>query len=50
VNVSLLVLIALAIIVVGWLLVRQRVRAARPTDLGSISERWLSEHRIGRDR
>ena len=47
---SLLVWIAIAVVVALWLLVRQRVRSAQRDDLGSISERWLTEQRSGRDR
>jgi len=42
--------IAIGIAVIALMLVRRRMRAARRRDLGSISERWLTEQRTGRDR
>lgn len=42
--------IAIGIVVIVLVLVRRRVLAARRTDLGAISERWLTEQRNGRDR
>jgi hypothetical protein len=46
--VALVVWIAIAIVVIA-VMVRRRVLSARRHDLGSISDRWLMEHRTGRD-
>jgi hypothetical protein len=42
--------IAIGITVIVLMIVRHRMRSARRSDLGSISERWLSEQRTGHDR
>ena len=47
-SVALVVWIAIAIVVIA-VMVRRRVLSARRHDLGSISDRWLMEHRTGRD-
>ena len=47
---TLAVWIAIAVAVIVLVLVRRRVLSARRSDLGSISERWLTEQRTGRDR
>jgi hypothetical protein len=48
--VTLVVWIVIGIVAIVLLLVRRRVQSARRSDLGSISERWLTEQRTGRDR
>jgi len=48
--VSLLIVFAVAITAFALWLAWNRVRMTRRDDLGSISERWLSEQRTGRDR
>jgi hypothetical protein len=48
--VTLAVWIGIGIAVIALVLIRRRVQSARRSDLGSISERWLTEQRTGRDR
>jgi hypothetical protein len=46
--VALVVWIAIALVVIA-VMIRRRAVSARRHDLGSISDRWLMEHRTGRD-
>jgi hypothetical protein len=42
--------LAISVVVIVAMFVRRRWRATRDTDLGTISERWLTEQRTGRDQ
>ena len=42
------VLVFVAVIaVVGWWMVRHRVRKTAPPDMGEVSTHWIAQHRIG---